>query len=130
VTGPLVAALGAFFLWGVASHAFGAVQDVGPDRAAGIGSIATVMGAAWTVRFAIAAWAAAGLLMVFVGWPGSLAGLLALPYIAAVAPFVRISDARSGEANRGWKRFIWLNYACGFLVTLVLIAYVLANPVA
>ena len=39
-----------FFLWGAASHAFGAVQDVVADREAGIGSIATVIGARATVR--------------------------------------------------------------------------------
>src|SRR5690554_7300567 len=38
--------LGAFFLWGMASHAFGAVQDVTADREGGIASIATVFGAA------------------------------------------------------------------------------------
>ena len=38
-----VAALSAFLLWGMASHALGAVQDIRPDREAGIGSIATVL---------------------------------------------------------------------------------------
>ena len=36
LTPQLVALLAAFFLWGVASHAFGAVQDVVADREAGI----------------------------------------------------------------------------------------------
>ncbi|MGN6742875.1 MAG: prenyltransferase, partial [Amnibacterium sp.] len=44
--------LTAFFCWGMASHAFGAVQDIPADRAAGIGSIATAFGAAATVRLA------------------------------------------------------------------------------
>ena len=52
---PVVALLVAFFLWGAASHAFGAVQDVVADREAGIGSIATVIGARATVRLAIVA---------------------------------------------------------------------------
>ena len=51
-TPGLSALLGAFFLWGVASHAFGAVQDIVADREGGIGSIATVIGGAATVRFA------------------------------------------------------------------------------
>lgn len=50
VTRDTVLVLVAFFLWGMAAHAFGAVQDVGPDREAGIGSVATVIGAAATVR--------------------------------------------------------------------------------
>jgi 4-hydroxybenzoate polyprenyltransferase len=37
--------LTAFFLWGVGSHAFGAVQDVVADREADIASVATVIGA-------------------------------------------------------------------------------------
>ena len=53
-TPQLVAVLAAFFCWGMASHAFGAVQDVVPDREAGIGSIATALGARATVRLAIA----------------------------------------------------------------------------
>lgn len=36
----------AFFLWGMASHAFGAVQDIIPDRKGSIRSIATELGAA------------------------------------------------------------------------------------
>ena len=53
-TPGLVALLAAYFLWGAASHAFGAVQDVVADREAGIGSVATVIGARATVRLAIA----------------------------------------------------------------------------
>ena len=29
------------------------------------------------------------------------------------------------NANRGWRRFLWLNYVTGFLVTMLLIAYLL-----
>ena len=113
----------AFFLWGVGSHAFGAVQDVVPDREGGISSIATAIGAAATVRLAIVAWAAAGVAMLFTAWPGPLAAVLALPYITAAAPFWSVTDADSSTANRGWRRFLWINYACGFVVTLLLILW-------
>lgn len=113
----------AFFLWGVGSHAFGAVQDVVPDREGGISSIATAIGAAATVRLAIVAWAAAGVAMLFTAWPGPLAAVLALPYIAAAAPFWSVTDADSSTANRGWRHFLWINYACGFVVTLLLILW-------
>lgn len=113
----------AFFLWGMASHAFGAVQDVVPDREAGIASIATVLGAARTVRLAISLWVVAGLLMLTTGSPGAWAAVLAIPYVAAAAPFARVTDAESGRANRGWRRFLWINYLCGFLVTMLLIGY-------
>ena len=121
------AILVAFFLWGMASHAFGAVQDVVPDREGGISSIATVLGAARTVRLALALWTAAGLIMLTTGSPGAWAGLLAIPYLVAAAPFARVADADSGVANRGWKHFLWINYACGFLVTLLLIWYVFTS---
>ena len=121
ITPGLLALLAAFFLWGMASHAFGAVQDVEPDRHAGIASIATALGAWPTVRLAITFWALAGLLMMFTPWPGPLAALLVVPYILAVRPFWTVSDAESGRANRGWKRFLRLNFLSGFLVTLLLL---------
>ncbi|TFB88104.1 prenyltransferase [Cryobacterium algoricola] len=124
-TPGLVAVLAAFFLWGMASHAFGAVQDVVPDREGGISSIATALGAARTVRLAIGCWAAAGLLMLATGWPGLLGAVLAVPYVAAAWPFRSVSDARAETANAGWKRFLWLNFFSGFCVTMLLIAWVL-----
>ncbi|NLG65146.1 MAG: prenyltransferase [Actinobacteria bacterium] len=117
------AVLGAFFLWGMASHAFGAVQDVVPDREGGIASIATVLGAARTVRVALALWIAAGALMLTTGFPGAIAAVLALPYLWAAGPYARVSDADSARANRGWRHFLWINYACGFVVTMLLIVH-------
>ena len=118
-----VVVLVAFFLWGVASHAFGAVQDVVPDREAGISSIATALGAARTVRVALAAWTAAGLLMLTTGVPGAWSALLAVPYLAVAAPYAHVSDEESARANRGWRRFLWINYASGFVVTMILIVF-------
>ncbi|MGP9601761.1 prenyltransferase [Brachybacterium sp. AOP42-E1-35] len=115
------ACLAAFFLWGMASHAFGAVQDVQPDRAAGIGSIATVIGAAATVRLSIGLYAAAGLVMLLAGWPAMLAGLLVIPYLLSTWPFRSLPDERAEQANRGWRRFLWLNLLTGFLLTQLLI---------
>ena len=122
-TPGLWAVLGAFFLWGMASQAFGAVQDVVPDREGGISSIATVLGAKTVVRIAAAAYLAGGLLMLLTPWPASLGGLLALPYILNLLPFLGISDADSERANAGWKRFLKLNFLTGFLVTMLLIWY-------
>ena len=122
-TPQLLALLAAFLAWGVASHAFGAVQDVVPDREGGIASIATVLGAARTVRFAIAMWLTAGVLMLATAWPGPLAAVLVLPYVVTAWPFASITDAESARANAGWKRFLGINYAVGFLVTMLLIWY-------
>ena len=126
-TWPLVALLAAFFCWGMASHAFGAVQDVVPDREAGIASVATAFGAAATVRLALGLWAAAGLLMLATEWPGPLAALLVLPYLWAAWPYRSVSDAVSGESNRGWRHFILINYLVGFAVTMLMIWWALVR---
>jgi lycopene elongase len=111
----------AFALWGVASHAFGAVQDVAADREAGIASIATARGARFTVRFALACYTAAGLVVLATTWPGPLAALVVLPYLWTVWPYRRVTDETATDATRGWRRFLWLNQLAGFLVTLLLI---------
>ena len=129
VIGPqLWAVLAAFFLWAVASHAFGAVQDVLADRQAGIASVATVIGARSTVRVAVAAYVAGGVLLLFSAWPGPLASVLVLPYAISCAIYWRITDAAAESANAGWKRFLFLNFATGFLVTMLLIWWALAVP--
>ncbi|MFD4957070.1 prenyltransferase [Microbacterium sp. NPDC058389] len=122
-TWQLAALLAAFALWGIASHAFGAVQDVVADREAGIASIATVRGARWTVRFALCCYAAAGAAMFATSWPGPLAALLAVPYLVTVWPYRGIADADASAATAGWGRFLWLNQFTGFAVTLLLIWY-------
>ncbi|WP_415854642.1 prenyltransferase [Sinomonas sp. G460-2] len=117
-----VAALGAFFVWGVASHAFGAVQDIVPDRNAGIASSATLFGARITVRLALVCYLGAGAILLAAGGEARWAGFLALPYAANVAPYATADDAESGRTRAGWRRFLWLNYLTGFAVTLLLIA--------
>jgi len=120
-TPQLLALLGAFFLWGIASHAFGAVQDVIADREAHISSIATVIGARATTRFAVVTYVAAGILLLSTDWPGPLAAVLALPYALSCAPHWNITDTEAETANRGWRRFLYLNFATGFFVTMLLI---------
>lgn len=124
-TPGLIAVLVAFALWGVASHAFGAVQDVTADREAGISSIATVRGARWTVRFALGCYLAAGLVMLASPWPGPLGGLLVIPYLLALWPYRSITDETCERATVGWGRFLWLNQLGGFGTTLLLIWYAL-----
>ncbi|WP_137845093.1 prenyltransferase [Microbacterium sp. 2FI] len=120
-TWQLAAVIVAFALWGIASHAFGAVQDVVADREAGIASIATARGARWTVRFALVCYAVAGIVMLATTWPGPLAALIAVPYLVTVWPYRAITDATATTATRGWDRFLWLNQLAGFLVTMLLI---------
>ena len=121
VDSTVILALAGFFAWGVGSHAFGAVQDVMADRAAGIGSIGTALGARDTTIFALAAYVVGGLCLLALPWPGTLAALLAVPYIVNVAPYVSITDETCERANAAWRRFLWLNFVTGFLVTQLLI---------
>ena len=111
----------AFTLWGVASHAFGAVQDVQADRDASISSIATVIGARATVRFAFIAYVLAAVLVLFAGEPAAWAAFAVLPYLVIVGPFWNITDETCERANRGWKKFIWLNFLAGAVVTLLIL---------
>lgn len=120
-TGTAVAVSSAFFLWGMASQAFGAVQDIQADRHGGLSSIATVMGARRTVWVATGMYLAAGFLLLFTTWPTPVAALFVLPYPANLVPFLRINDAACERANLGWKRFLWINYVVGFAVTMLLI---------
>jgi 4-hydroxybenzoate polyprenyltransferase len=124
-TPQLWAILAAFFLWGLASHAFGAVQDVIADREGGISSIATEIGARLTVRLSIIAYLLAGILLLFAAQPGPFAAIMALPYALMCAPFWSITDEKAETANRGWRRFLLLNFITGFLVTMLLISYAL-----
>ncbi len=114
-----------FFLWGIASHAFGAVQDVIADREGGLASIATVIGARATTRLAVVAYVLAGLLLIGTDWPGPLAALAALPYAISTAQWWNVTDENAEDANRGWKRFLLLNFIAGAIVTMLMIAWVL-----
>ena len=111
----------AFFLWGMASHAFGAVQDIRADREANISSIATVLGARATVRVAMVGYVLAGLLTLLIGDRYSFAFLAALPYLFVVGREWNIEDANCERANRGWKRFIWLNFLAGAIISSLII---------
>jgi len=128
-TPALWSILVAYFLWGIASHAFGAVQDIQADREGQLSSIATVIGAAWTSRFAMTAYLAAGIVLFFAGgsgvntWPLFYAALLSLPYAAMVFPFRNLSDENCERANRGWRFFLAINFFAGFVVTMLFIVH-------
>lgn len=119
--GNLLIALIAFFLWGAASHAFGAIQDIRADREAGIASIATVLGAKVTVRIALTAYVFAGLLLLLLPDRFAFASLAALPYLFVVGRELDISDENCERANRGWRLFLMLNFVAGAIVSSLLI---------
>ena len=116
----------AFLGWGMASHAFGAVQDVRADREARIKSVATAIGARNTVRLAFLLYFLAGISIMNAGPHGMVAALAVIPYLVIIAPYLNITDADCERANRGWKKFIWLNFAGGALISLLLVNYIQA----
>lgn len=120
LTGLSLTLLASFFFWGMASHAFGAVQDVVADREAGVGSIATAIGAKGTVRFAVVLYLVAGLVVLVTPWPLPLIAPVALLYVGALAPWWSVSDQDAWKANRSWKWFLGLNFVAGAVVVLVL----------
>jgi 4-hydroxybenzoate polyprenyltransferase len=111
----------AFFLWGMASHAFGAVQDIIPDRQGKLASVATFLGTRKTIVMCVILYVVASLLVALQGWPAWLIAIPGLAYVVNVALYIKLDDANSGKANKGWRRFIWLNLLSGFVVTIVLI---------
>jgi len=123
----VIAVIAAFIGWGMASHAFGAVQDVRADREAGIKSVATQIGARNTVRFAFVLYIVSALVVMTVGWHGVVASIAVLPYLVIISPYLNITDEDCERANGGWKKFIWLNFAAGALISLVVINYFQAN---
>lgn len=111
----------AFFLWGCASHAFGAIQDIIADRKAHIRSIATTLGARRTVQFSAVLYTVAAILLVSTGWPALIIGIFGFLYTLVVLQFAHIKDNQATQANRGWKQFLVLNQMTGFIITIVLI---------
>lgn len=111
----------AFFLWGVASHAFGAIQDIIPDRKGGLKSIATIFGARTTIWLVAVFYTVASVITVGQGWPVAIVGIASLAYLVNIVPYLSTTDRTSGATNKGWRRFIWLNLFVGFVITIVLL---------
>ncbi|MDO9590145.1 MAG: prenyltransferase, partial [Microcella sp.] len=97
------------------------------DREGGLASIATVIGARATVRLAVVAYVLAGLLLLGTEWPGPLAAIAAVPYVVITARFWMITDETAESANRGWKRFLLLNFVAGAIVTMLMIYWSIAR---
>lgn len=111
----------AFFCWGMASHAFGSIQDIASDRAGKIESIGTYLGAQNTLLFSLLFYSACTVILLTKGLVGFLAGILCVIYIANLLPFLNINDENADSTNSGWRRFIWLNLFAGFCITMILI---------
>lgn len=128
VEAGLAAALTAFFLWGMASHALGAVQDVNADREGGLRSVATQLGARTTTRLAAALYLVSAALVAFLPFPGIVVAVLGLGYAVNTLRFAHVTDETSEGVNRAWRVFLWLNYLTGAVVTIAVVTRVFGTP--
>ncbi|HEX4212672.1 MAG TPA: prenyltransferase [Candidatus Dormibacteraeota bacterium] len=110
--------LAALLLWGIASHALGAIQDVEFDRACGVGSIATVIGPRLTAALSTTFYLAAAAVVAAGGGP-------ALVVAAALIPYVLLGLSCLGgdavRARRAWRSFMGQSLLSGFLITQLLL---------
>jgi len=112
--------LAAFVLWGMASHALGAIQDVAYDRAAGIGSVGTALGERATALALTGLYLGSGALLATTGPEGRVAAVGTLAY-AALGAWVLLRPDED-TARRAWRSFMGLNLLAGAVVTELLLA--------
>ncbi|MGQ4555223.1 prenyltransferase [Halobellus sp. GM3] len=108
---PPIAALAGAWLWTMGMHTFSAIPDIEPDRAAGIRTTATALGAERTLAYCFACWIAAA--AAFALLDARLGALLAV-YPAMVFA-VRFADI---DVDRAYWWFPALNTVVGALLTL------------
>ncbi|WP_342319411.1 prenyltransferase [Corynebacterium mayonis] len=111
-------AMTAFFLWGMASHALGAVQDITADREGGLRSVATQFGARITTRLAATLYFVAATLVAVLPFPGPLVALLGMSYGVNTMRYANVTDENAENVNRAWRVFLWLIYLTGAIVTV------------
>lgn len=113
----------AFFLWVAGNHAFGAIQDIVPDREGGISSIATKLGSKYTLYFTISAYASAACVLVFAyGTIGLLGAAALLPYLVIVLRCLpERSNEKSALFSTGWRYFLYCNYIVGAIGSMLLL---------
>jgi 4-hydroxybenzoate polyprenyltransferase len=107
---PLAAVVGGW-LWTMGMHTFSAIPDIGPDRAAGIRTTATVLGEERSYAYCAACWLLAA--VAFAGVAFELA-LLLLAYPVVVF-LVYWSDV---DVGRAYWWYPALNTLVGALITL------------
>lgn len=105
----------AFAGWAVASHAFTSIQDIEADRAGGIQTVATFLGARTTAWFALAGYCVA---VGAAAQYGLVWGAIVAVYPVLVAWYM-LQPSRE-RANQLYRFFIALNSVLGFFVTVYL----------
>jgi len=116
-----IAPLAALALWGAASHALGALQDVAADRRSGIQTIATRLGAQRTAQAIVLIYLLAALPLA--AQPLGLMKIAAIiPMLSCCSALPLLRDASNwGAARAAWRRFLWLNAPLGAFATIVML---------
>jgi len=110
-THPPIAALAGAWLWAMGMHTFSAIPDIEPDRAAGIGTTATLLGEGRTYAYCVACWVAAAVAFAAVD--------IRLGVLLGVYPVFAAWVARSSIAvDRAYWWFPALNTAVGTLLAM------------
>ncbi|MFZ9729327.1 MAG: UbiA family prenyltransferase [Candidatus Limnocylindrus sp.] len=115
------ASLSALALWGFASHALGAIQDVDADRRSGIRTIATLLGPSRTAWLILLTYVAAALPLAVHTEPlARIAAIIPLLSAASAVPLVRAATSYR-SARAAWRRFLWLNAPLGAVASIILL---------
>ena len=118
-----VVAFIAYFLWAMGNHAFGAIQDIKPDKEARIRSVATQLGALNTSIYVLFLYSTAAVISAyFYGTVGLLAAILIAMNITCTAYSLRYRLTEDHPIYRKmWIFFTYLNYFSGMIITIALI---------
>lgn len=111
-----VVALG---IWAVGSHAFTSIQDLAADRAVGLRTIATALGARRAALLALTAYLLTGLIIAPVH---PAAASLLLGHATIVLSY--LGSRATSAAHLAYRRFMVWNVLCGFfVVTAIALAH-------
>ncbi len=116
-----IAPLAALALWGVASHALGALQDVSADKRSGIATAATLLGERHTSQLIVLIYLLAALPLL--AQPSVLMQLAAIiPIASGCSALPLLRGAPSWAAARAaWRRFLWLNAPLGAIASILVL---------
>jgi 4-hydroxybenzoate polyprenyltransferase len=111
----------AFFLWNMANHILGAIQDISADRRSGIATTATRIGARAAGFASLTLYGAAALALVMSG--DLLVRIAAiLPFVSALNVYpILVSRNPVRDARSAWHRFLILNVPLGAGAAMLLI---------
>ena len=60
--------------------------------------------------------------MGLTSFPLDIMAVVGLAYTANAVRFLSIDDSSAERTRAGWQVFLWLNYAAGFVLTMILLA--------